>query len=80
MTAEEVLIASSARRHGISKVSIEHAYRNPVRVEEVDEDMTMVIGSDDAGNLVEIGVVESERGPIVVHAMSARLKYLRPRR
>jgi hypothetical protein len=37
----------------------------------------MFIGPDHAGNLYEIGVVGTDEGPIVVHAMRARSKYLR---
>jgi hypothetical protein len=37
----------------------------------------MFIGPDRAGNLYEIGVVGTDEGPIVVHAMQARPKYLR---
>ncbi|HSJ19545.1 MAG TPA: hypothetical protein VK964_03130 [Nocardioidaceae bacterium] len=42
------------------------------------EDMTMVIGADRAGRLIEVGVVESrdEPGLVVVHAMAARPKVL----
>jgi hypothetical protein len=39
--------------------------------------MTMFVGPDRAGNLYEIGVVSTGEGPIVVHAMKARSKYLR---
>lgn len=37
----------------------------------------MLIGPDQAGNLYEIGVVDTADGPLVVHAMTARSKYLR---
>jgi hypothetical protein len=43
----------------------------------LDEGMMMFIGPDRAGNLHEIGVVSTEEGPIVVHAMKARPKYVR---
>lgn len=56
-----------------------HAFRNPVRTFLVGEDMTMVIGADAAGRLIEIGVVDSrdEPGLVIVHAMPARPKFLR---
>ncbi len=41
------------------------------------EGLTVLIGADQAGNLVEIGVVDSDEGPVVVHAMPARDRYLR---
>jgi hypothetical protein len=37
----------------------------------------MLIGPDHAGNLLEIGVVVSDGGPVVVHAMPARPTYRR---
>lgn len=37
----------------------------------------MLVGPDHAGNLHEIGVVDSDDGPVIVHAMLARAKYLR---
>ncbi|MFP3881463.1 MAG: hypothetical protein ACLFWH_03990 [Actinomycetota bacterium] len=70
-------IVDSARTHGVSDETILHAFNNPILVEDLDERMTMFIGPDSAGNLYEIGVVGTEEGPIVVHAMKARPKYLR---
>jgi hypothetical protein len=74
---EEPVIAPSARRHGVSDDTIIHAFNNPIRTEHLDDDMTMLIGPDHAGNLFEIGVVISSDGPVIVHAMPARSKYLR---
>jgi len=37
----------------------------------------MLIGPDHSGHLYEIGVVDTADGPLVVHAMVARPKYLR---
>jgi hypothetical protein len=71
------MIATSARKHGVSDDVIVHAFNNPVRVENIDEGLTMLVGPDHAGNLYEIGVVTSDEGPVVVHAMAARDKYLR---
>jgi hypothetical protein len=70
-------IVDSARKHGVSDETILHAFNNPVLVEDLDEGMTMFIGPDRAGNFYEIGVVSTDEGPIVVHAMKARSKYLR---
>lgn len=41
--------------------------------------MTMLIGPDRVARLLELGVVESDEGPVVVHAMPARPKFLRGR-
>ena len=32
---------------------------------------------DQAGNLLEVGDIDSSDGPIIIHAMPARPKYLR---
>jgi hypothetical protein len=74
---EPPVIADSARKHGVSDDDILHAFNNPIRVEDLDEGLTMLVGPDHAGNLCEIGVVDSADGPILVHAMPARPKYLR---
>ena len=74
---EQPVIAPTARKHGVSDDTILHAFNNPIRTEQLDEDMTMLIGPDHAGNLFEIGVVTSSDGPVIVHAMAARTKYLR---
>lgn len=46
-------------------------------VEDLDDGFVMFVGADPAGNLLEIGVIDSTDGPIIVHAMPARPKYLR---
>jgi hypothetical protein len=71
------LIASSARKHGITDPDMTHAINHPILVENLDESFTMFIGPDQAGNLLEVGVIDSPDGPIIVHAMAARPKYLR---
>ncbi|MEZ5176378.1 MAG: hypothetical protein R2823_09265 [Acidimicrobiia bacterium] len=70
-------IAPSACRHGVSDDTIMHAFNNPIRAEDLDEGLTMLIGPDHAGNLYEIGVVDSADGAVIVHAMAARPKYRR---
>ena len=70
------VIAPSALRHGVSAETIMHAFNNPIRVEDIDEGLTMLVGPDPAGNPYEIGVVSSDEGPVIVHAMPARRKYL----
>jgi hypothetical protein len=70
------VIAATAKRHGISAEDMRHAYRHPIRVFDLDEGFTMVIGSSRAAELIEIGVVDSASGPVIVHAMRAREKFL----
>jgi len=54
-----------------------HAYDNPIRVFEVDEGFTMLVGGGRAGALLEIGVVRGADGVVIVHAMAARDRFLR---
>lgn len=73
----EPVVLPSARKHGVRDEDLLHAFNNPIRAEDLDEGLTMLVGPDHAGNLLEVGVVESEDGPLIVHAMPARPKYLR---
>ncbi len=68
---------NSAYRHGIDDQDILHAYAHPVRLFEMDEGFTMVIGAGQTAILLEIGVVEGALAPVIVHAMRARDKFLR---
>ncbi|MEE9297643.1 MAG: hypothetical protein V3V29_01225 [Acidimicrobiia bacterium] len=70
------VILDSGRNHGVEDEDILHAYRNPVRVFGVG-DLTMLIGADQSGRLLEIGVAEGEGVEFIVHAMPARSKFLR---
>jgi hypothetical protein len=65
----EPVIAPSARKHGVRDEHMRHALEYPVRGFEMDEGFTMLIGSDVAGRLLEIGVVEGENALVVVQAM-----------
>lgn len=69
------VILGSARKHGISDDDMLHAYRNPIRVFDLD-DLIMLIGPDKSARLVEIGVARSEGIDFIVHAMTARRKFL----
>jgi len=73
----EPVILLSAHKHGISEGDILHAWRNAIDVWEQDDDMTMLIGPDPSARLLEVGVVDSDQGPVIVHCMIARRKYLR---
>ena len=72
------VIIESARRHGIADDDILHAYRNPIRWIDLHEDeITMFVGPDHSGRLLEIGVADGDGIEFVIHAMPARDKYLR---
>jgi hypothetical protein len=71
----ELIIAESARKHGVSDEDIRPAYAHPIRVFELDEGLTMIIGANRAAIIYEIGVVDGVLAP-VAHAMKARDKFL----
>ena len=70
------VVAPSARRHGIREDSMIHVLRNPIRIESLDEGSTMFVGPDLSGNLLEVGVIDGDSGPAIVHAMPARPRHL----
>jgi hypothetical protein len=54
-----------------------HAHRHPIRVFLVDG-FTMIVGGDQSGQFLEVGGATSDGGiEFIVHAMTARPKYLR---
>lgn len=73
----EPVIAPSARKHGVTDQDMLHAYANPIRVFDLDDGLTMLVGGGVVGNLYEVGVVEATTGSVIVHAMLARDKLLR---
>lgn len=70
------VIVASARKHGIADNDMLHAYRNPIRVFELD-DLIMLIGGDESGRMLEVGIAAAEGIDFIVHAMPAREKFLR---
>ena len=70
------VVVATARKHGVNDDDMLHAYRNPIRVFGLD-DLIMLIGADQAGNLLEIGVATGEGVEFIVHAMPARPRFLR---
>jgi hypothetical protein len=70
------VVVASARKHGISDGHMLHAYRHPIRVFDLD-DLTMLIGADDTGRMLEVGVAVADGIEFIVHAMPAREKFLR---
>ena len=68
-------IEASAHRHGVLDEEMIHALSNPIKHYELDN-MIMIIGPDFAGNLLEIGVVDSADYLVAIHAMRARNEFL----
>ena len=71
----EVRIARSAHRHGISDARIREAYRNTVVTFERGG-ITMHLGHDADGIPLEIAIAVIGGGPVVVHAMRLRRRWL----
>lgn len=55
------MIAPSAPKHGLGEEDILHAYRNPLRVGDLGEGFTMMIGPNRAAIILEVGYVEGAR-------------------
>ena len=70
------VILASARKHGVRDEDMLHAYRNPIRAFQLD-DLVMLIGADEAGRLLEVGVATAEGVEFIVHAMPARTRFQR---
>lgn len=74
----EPIILNSAHRHGAADGAMLHALRFPVRHFVQDDSMTMFIGPDETGTLIEVGVIEWHGVIAIAHAIHpARSKYLR---
>lgn len=71
------VIAPSALKHGLSEDDIVHAYRNPVRVWDLGDGFTMIVGPNRAAIFLEVGYLQGDQVQVVVHAMLAREKFLR---
>lgn len=74
---EDPILAPSAFKHGLAGAEILHAYRNPIRVWDLGDGFTMVIGANAAAVMLEIGYVQGDTAVVIVHAMRAREKFLR---
>jgi hypothetical protein len=74
---EDPVLAPSAFKHGLAEAEILHAYRNPIRVWDLGDGFTMVIGATAAALMLEIGHVQGDTAVVIVHAMRAREKFLR---
>lgn len=73
----EPVIAPSAFKHGLSESDILHAYRNPLRVWDLGDGFTMIVGPNEAAVVLEVGYVDGNPTVVIVHAMRARDKFLR---
>jgi hypothetical protein len=73
-----VEIHPSARKHGIADEDIDHATRNAMTIEDLDDDLRLYLGPGRSADLLEIVTVVREAAPeLVIHAMKMRSKYQR---
>ncbi|MCF8527821.1 MAG: hypothetical protein K9G24_10430 [Candidatus Nanopelagicales bacterium] len=75
--SSEPIIAPSALKHGVGREDILHAYRNPLRVWDLGDGFTMMVGPNRAAIILEVGYIEGGVAMVIVHAMPARDKFLR---
>jgi hypothetical protein len=69
----------SVLRHGVLVEDIEHAVRNSVSIDELDEDLRLYLGAARDGSLLEVITLVREEAEeeLVIHAMAMRPKYRR---
>jgi len=71
-----VEIYRSARKHGIDDDDIVHAVENALVVADQSDGKALYLGTDRAGNLLEVVAVVREDGTeIAIHAMRLRRIY-----
>jgi hypothetical protein len=75
--AKDPIIAPSALKHGLGEEEILHAYRNPVRIWDLGDGFTMIVGPNAAAIFLEVGYVDGDTAVVIDHAMHAREKFLR---
>lgn len=73
----ELVVIQSARKRGYADDDLLHVIANAIRVIVQSDGMTMYIGPDRAGRIMEVGTIQRGGREIVAHAMCpAREKYL----
>jgi len=74
---EEPIVAGSALTHGLKEQDILHAYRQPIRIWDLGDGFTMMVGATATASILEVGSIQGETAVVSVHAMRAREKFLR---
>lgn len=74
-----VELLPSALKHGIAAEDIEHAVRQAMVIEDLDDDLRLYLGPGRSGALLEIISVlgEQSEDEFAIHAMGMRSKYRR---
>jgi hypothetical protein len=72
-------VHSAALEHGVAVEDIEHAVRNAMAIDELDDDLRLYLGPSRNGSLLEVIALArgNDRPGLVIHAMSMRAKYRR---
>jgi hypothetical protein len=73
-----VEIHPSARKHGVADEDIEHATRNAMTIDELEEDLRLYLGPARNADLLEIvTAIRDDETELAIHAMKMRPKYRR---
>jgi hypothetical protein len=73
-----VEIHPSARKHGVADEDIEHATRNAMTIDDLEDDLRLYLGPARNADLLEIvTVVRAGDRELAIHAMKMRAKYQR---
>ena len=74
-----VEVHPSALKHGLVIEDIEHAVRNVMVSDDLDDDLRLYLGPSRSGSLLEVVVIVrgSGRSELAIHAMPMREKYRR---
>jgi hypothetical protein len=68
----------SAFKHGIAAGDIEHATRQAMVIEDMEDDTRLYRGPSRSADLLEVvTIVRDDGGELVIHAMPMRPKYRR---
>lgn len=66
----------SARKHGIADEDIDHAIRNAMTIDDLDDDLRLYLGPARNADLLEVmTVVRDDQTELAIHAMKMRSKY-----
>jgi hypothetical protein len=68
-------ILDSARKHGITDLSIEHALKMAFRIVEIEPALILIIGPDPTGQLLELIVADPDGDSRILHAMKLRTRF-----
>lgn len=78
MSEIEIAIDASARKHGVLDADVLHGVRHHWREFSTDDgEVSLMVGPGRNGAPLEVAVVDSIDGLVVIHAMSARAKFLK---